>query len=741
MANGKRNGNGRRSPVEKERTEFKGLLAANPNYFGTFPECGLKAVSKLRANTRYEELLSVGLYPELDLLIAIVNLKLPHGYQGSLCTGGSYEYVRFFIDWDGDGDFGDPGEDAGIAAVNVHDFFDLETIGPGEMRPLSYALGLKVSSQRKLCNVPRLVKVRAILSWEDPPPEGSPDFPVVWGNVLEKWIQVRPARYRLKDILNHHDLRKLRLDATMVDTDIPISRPVSLSPDKLEKLYSREDVPAHRYNFHAINEIVRIVRKYPSRLAVLKRDPRFTAVEQSVLTLLKPKPSIKYEELRYVGLSYEPAQLVANLTIKLPVGYNGDLCTEGSYEYVAFWLQVHDGIEPCCRWQYVGTTCVNVHDIKPIPVGGLQYAVYLPVDLSFLKQQSGKQIVVRVRAVLSWHDRPDPADPEQLPAWGNRVETLILVKPDKWGKAGGARPLVWTVGNMAVENISGNSATRITSSLGDGYANGVAAAGGFIAEESPFGGMIAVSGKITLPPDMPASADRLMYRVQYRKTGGVWRNMVDNFTVRLRINGIPSGPLEQSPDEDGYYRYLEDIQGATALPRVEVLDNILAIWRTPVTDGDGLYTLRILVHAPGASPRQGVPPEHAASDEVSVMIDNAAPLAMISLAEGGCPHIATGKKVSGSFSAADRHFWRYAISVQPSSGPHPPTVSQAAGQYPVLAAPGLTNASFTLTTGKDTSPRGYVLHVSAWNRTIVNNSFPGNQAQADVGFCLVDTEE
>ena len=87
--------------VEKERIEFKELIIENPNYFGTFPEINIKPVLPMKTNTKYEELRCLGFYPEQDMLEAIIDVKLPYGYKGNLCSPGSFEYVRFFVDWNG----------------------------------------------------------------------------------------------------------------------------------------------------------------------------------------------------------------------------------------------------------------------------------------------------------------------------------------------------------------------------------------------------------------------------------------------------------------------------------------------------------------------------------------------------------------------------------------------------------------------------------------------------------------
>ncbi|MHC4727150.1 MAG: hypothetical protein ACYS17_07945 [Planctomycetota bacterium] len=85
--------------LEKERMEFKKLIIQNPNYFGTFPDTIIEPVKPMKFNKKYEEIKCLGFYPEQDLLKAIISVKLPYGYKTDLCHQGSFEYVRFFVDW------------------------------------------------------------------------------------------------------------------------------------------------------------------------------------------------------------------------------------------------------------------------------------------------------------------------------------------------------------------------------------------------------------------------------------------------------------------------------------------------------------------------------------------------------------------------------------------------------------------------------------------------------------------
>jgi hypothetical protein len=100
---------------EKERLEFTKLLANNPNYFGTVANTDFPVVQPIKSNTSYETLTCIGLWPEQNMLEATLQVKLPFGFLGPMCSRGSNEYVRFFIDWDNDGDFDDFNEDVGLA--------------------------------------------------------------------------------------------------------------------------------------------------------------------------------------------------------------------------------------------------------------------------------------------------------------------------------------------------------------------------------------------------------------------------------------------------------------------------------------------------------------------------------------------------------------------------------------------------------------------------------------------------
>jgi hypothetical protein len=721
--------------AEKARVEFKKLIIANPNYFGTAPKFKAKAVLQMKYSTKYEELRCVGFYPESDLLEAIIDIKLPYGFNGDLCSQGSFEYVRFFVDWDGDGDFTDPDEDVGITSVNVHDIPDGDYPCLDGTKPLFYAVTLKIDSRKRWCTLPNLVKVRAILSWNAPPTAGNPNYPAVWGNVVDRWIQIKPAAFLLGDVIEAVALKKLKLEPQMLDLETPISKIKTLTPVELKALYKGKNVPEHRFNLAAVSQIAQVVTVDPNLMADFKLNPELVKILEGVQPVLAEKPNTKYEELHCVGLNYDMDTLVATLTVKLPYGYSGGLCTAGSQEYVAFWAYLWDQIEGVCSWEYLGTASVNVHDIATIPSEGLQYAVYLPVDLSKYKDKCNKPKVIKIRAILSWQTPPSIYNPSYPPVWGNMVDALIQLKPIAF--PGEQRPYIWAVGEMAVESISGNPYTIISSILGDGYANGVSVNGGFTADESPFGSGIAISGTITNAPKPPGT---LKYKVQYSESGKFnWHDITNQFRIWIRKNGVPSGFIDQIADSQGYFWYWKDLNPPVT---TEVQDDILAQWITPVPEGDGLYDLRVLLYQPGAPaiPAQKVPADNVPSEIVKVMLDNTQPNAAVSLDLGPCTKYTVGDIITGTFTATDKHIKQYTLSIEPGppSAPNPPTITPTGDTYPTLIPPGLTNAPFKVTTTDTTTPCGYIVLLQVWDRTITDNNYNGNYNWATVGLCLLE---
>jgi len=153
----------RQQRVEIERTQFKSFLLQNPNYFGNLEVSDFKPIKVIKGNTTFEQMVCVGLNPPYDRLEAVVQIKADSGYGGDICSPGTREYVRFYVDLFDNGVW----HDVGVSSVRVHDI-------PGD-KPICYSVRRDFNSIRKFCLFENIVKVRAILQWNVPPPANSPN--------------------------------------------------------------------------------------------------------------------------------------------------------------------------------------------------------------------------------------------------------------------------------------------------------------------------------------------------------------------------------------------------------------------------------------------------------------------------------------------------------------------------------------------------------------------------------------
>jgi hypothetical protein len=135
-------------------------------------------------NAEYEQLYCIGLASDTGQLTGVLTVKRGSGYSGGPHTAGSREYVAFWVDW------GSGFKYEGTASVRVHDFGWLPSAG------LEYNVSLPIdllSRARLKSEVGKIVKVRAVLSWNTPPSTTDPNAPVVWGNVMECRILIPPS--------------------------------------------------------------------------------------------------------------------------------------------------------------------------------------------------------------------------------------------------------------------------------------------------------------------------------------------------------------------------------------------------------------------------------------------------------------------------------------------------------------------------------------------------------------------
>lgn len=190
------------------------LLLANPNHFGSLPEKSVRVVLNMNADTTFEGLGCVSYIPLLDQLYASIQLKLDWGYSQAFRNASSREYVRFYLSFDR----GATWHNEGLTAFNVSD-------EPGSRLHIRLVTKrVELGERLKAATQPPIV--RAILSWNSPPPPDAPDWTPLWGNVLDTQIQtVRPDVGRT-DRLQPGSWVQLPGET---DSEIRVGRPSDLS--------------------------------------------------------------------------------------------------------------------------------------------------------------------------------------------------------------------------------------------------------------------------------------------------------------------------------------------------------------------------------------------------------------------------------------------------------------------------------------------------------------------------------
>jgi hypothetical protein len=139
-------------------------------------------------NTSFEQLECIGYDPVDDSMVGVIRVKKPTGFSGGPCSDGSREYVTFWADIDNNGSFETC---LGTASVRVYDIARFPQGG------LEFAVHLPVNLKRfrQPCNKgPRIIPIRAILSWQTPVTCPNPNQTPVWGNREETLVHVAPGR-------------------------------------------------------------------------------------------------------------------------------------------------------------------------------------------------------------------------------------------------------------------------------------------------------------------------------------------------------------------------------------------------------------------------------------------------------------------------------------------------------------------------------------------------------------------
>ncbi len=683
--------------LAKERESFKTLLLKNPNYFGNLIDSPFKPIKAVCCNTYYEELVCVGFQTQQEFLEAVVYVYQPSGYGTGVCGNGTTEFVRFYLSHDN----GASWQDQGLTSFQAHNIPE----GTKGSDRLEYATSLKVNPPNHLCFLgDHLIQVRAILSWNSPPPANQPNWKPVWGNVLERNIQTEPLNLIFTtDLLASVGAKvPTALADILADTPpIPLEKK-SLEVADLARMYDDKGVPIKRFAFKELHSFV-TSQSQLSVESVLELVPGITPeldIDDLVLVTDDGDGDTSYEEMHCIGLDpNDPNVLVAVLEIKKTAGYSGGPCTDGSKEYVSFWGDFNNN---GTFETFLGTTSVQVYDLPNVPNDGVHYAVRLPVDLSqYRKPCHDGPVVIPIRAIMSWNVPAPGNNPNYVPTWGNREETLIHISPLGLSSAGKIAILggIPTGHIHDLNGVTTPSAVFATNNL----------APDSLGRPCPFAGRVSVQGAPVLGHS---------YKVEVVPVGGGVPVPVVKDLVLTRFDGTTW--THTANPATGRFNYV---------PFWQNVNGLMAQWDT---SGDDLWIVRLLVYNAGGI-LVGV-------DSHRIQLDNTAPVASIEITSGtgDCGKFTIGEVITGNFVARDAWFGHYSLGVEPPVNPAGTfllTPTSGNVQTPVAgSAWSLDTNGVPDTAGMQSC--GYVIHLWAVDRAIRNSQSVGHWVPATVGFCL-----
>jgi len=677
-----------------ERAKYKALLLSNPNYFGTLESSPFKAVLPLAGNTYYEELSCVGYHPQEERLEAVVYIYQPSGYGSDLCGSGSMEYVRFYLSLDN----GATWMDQGLTSFQV---WNVPQGTEGSKR-LEYAAQLSVNPARKFCFAgPKLIKVRAILSWNAPPPANQPNWNPPWGNRRDATILVEPLRiFVLPELF---DALKVKLPKNLdqlidFDKPLPAKKPV-LSVSELSVLYKESAVPASRFAFKHLHAMASgpagfSMEQVSLVLPGISFDPKI------VDFLFPTDGDTSYEELTCIGLDPNlPDTLIGVIRVKRASGYSGGPCTAGSAEYVSWWADT-DGNGSYDS--FLGTSSVQVYDIAGIPADGVHFAVRLPVDFSkFRKPCKDGAVLLPIRAILSWAVAVPGNAPGTVPTWGNREQTVVLVAPT--GAIHAPAGKIAILGGIPVSMISDVTGTTTPDAV---FALNNSAVGA----DCPFGAAVTLQGA-----PLPAG---FTYKVEVQpELGGVPAPVLTELTL-TRADGTTwkhnANPLTQ---RFNYVSFNDNVNG------------LMAHWNS---SGNERWIVTLSTYDAGGT--------KTGEDSQLIQLDNKHPDAYIDITSGtgNCGKFPAGDTITGTFIARDERLLTWSIGIKPPGINDP-------GEAITVPSSGVVNTAvggdaWSLDT---TGMRGcgYIAEVVVRDRTIVASQSQGWWNSASVGFCLEEDAE
>lgn len=677
-------------PYTNEREKYRALLLSNPNYFGSLKSSPFKPVLPLAGNTFYEELVCVGYQPQQQYLEGVVHVYQPSGYGSGVCGPGSTEYVRFYLSFDQGASWVDQGLTS-FQAWNIPQ-------GTDGSKRLEYAVQLPVNPARRFCFLgAQLVRVRAILSWNAPPPPNQPNWIPPWGNHRDATIQIEPRRiFTGGEVFAAAKLKLPPLLKEVLDLDQPLpTKTPALAAADLAVHYRAAGVPVHRFAFKEMHALAAGPHAFNGELTAQLLPGIDIPVNIGDLLFPKTDGDTSYEELGCIGLDpNSPDTLIGVIKLKRSQGYSGGPCTAGSAEYVSWWADFdgNGSFE-----SFLGTAQVRVYDLANMPAEGVHYAVRLPVDLSAHRKhcQQGP-VVVRIRAILSWNVAVPGNAPNHVPAWGNREETLIHIAP--FGALHAPAGKIAILGGIPVSMIDDASGMTTPDAV-------------FALNNSPVGGGCPFGAAVTLQgAPLPAG---YTYKVEVTPEGG----------------GVPAPVLTELTltRQDGSTYKLNANPLTQRFAYQAFTDNVNALLGHWDSAGNARWIVSLSSYDPGGN--------YLGTDSQLIQLDNTGPSASIDITTGtgNCGKFPTGAVIGGSFIARDLHLLSYTIGVKPPGLNDP-------GEAITMPSSGTVNTAITGDTWSlDTAGMvdcGYVVELVVRDRTIVASQSQGWRNSDSAGFCL-----
>ena len=601
--------------------------------------------------------------------------------------------------------------------------------------------------------------------------------------IAPKWLPIIKLSELIQD--KQLELKPELLSQVDLEQTLEVNTPIPKSYAELKAMYAKQKVPGHRFGFTEVqkllqqpitSDLVATLPKAPpspgpvetteaglTSAAFLTLGPELGAI---IAALLETQGDTTYEQLVCAGYNPETRTLGGVISVKQSNGYSGDLCDPGSTEYVGFWL-FYGG-----SWHSLGTAQVQVHDLPSVSAANpVQYAVFRGVNVpEYLCNQI---IGLPLRAILSWQSAP--VDPNTPPVWGNILNTNV--QPIIGDTSGDERVRLMRINRVGIAGIS-----NIAENVGLGPMIGLAHPTGDAqdcnnANYSPFGGPIYIEGDFTLKSDaffnsvngqVLPGAHPLRYTVQVEGISPASPPVL--LTNPFGITVFPANPPLGMPSVQMTQSFA-NVNGLTAYTYMEgmtqaVNPRTLAAWDAGGLS-EGQYRITVTgyewngaMYVPLATGPQtkdiyifnGYPhTELLLVNNVPTPVPVQRPQVALHITAPGtdCGDVMVGDTIHGTFSVNDRFFGSLAIALEPitiSGIPQPLNPVQivvggvnqpngvAYGQTAQAVTTGMSGTWSLSTVGM--TPCGYTVVLSAWDRSLVDDSCVGHYNQIGVGFCL-----